>query len=42
MAIKKEAIPYVELFKKYGWTVDISGDNDFIAYNDTFCTIFCT
>ena len=40
MDLKAGAMQYIDLFRRYGWTVDILGHNDFIAYNDTFFVAF--
>ena len=40
MDIKEGAMVYIDLFRRYGFVVDILGHNDFIAYNDTFFVAF--
>ena len=36
MDIKEGAMTYIDLFRRYGFVVDILGHNDFIAHNDTY------
>lgn len=36
MDIKEGAMNYIDMFRRYGWVVDILGHNDFVAYNDAY------
>lgn len=36
MDIKEGAMPYINLFRRYGFVVDIMGHNDFVAHNDKY------
>ena len=36
MDIKEGAMTYIDMFRRYGFVVDILGHNDFIAHNDTY------
>lgn len=40
MDIKEGAMNYINMFRRYGWTVDILGHNDFVAYNDVYFVPF--
>lgn len=40
MDLKEGAMGYIDMFRRYGWVVDILGHNDFIAHNDTYFVPF--